>query len=317
MEKKNEQNISRWLGTVTEEKKSGLAYSASVATNILLSLLFLIVIGAAGYTNSAEYATKDWYLYCSFLLPQIAFAIVAIGYFAKTKTPVRQVAGKCSPKYFLLAVLLQVGLFSLSELNTLFLQFLARFGYESADVSLPSLNGAGVFGVLAAVALLPAIFEETIFRGILLKGLKNFGNVAAVLLCGVLFSLYHQNPAQTVYQFLCGAAFAWVALKAGSILPTVLSHFLNNAIIILLNKFGLESFSRPVQIVFIVLSVVCLILALVWLIVIDGKKKSVERVEGGKGQKPTADKKGFFLCAMAGVLVCVVMWLATLISGLA
>ncbi|MBO5363410.1 MAG: CPBP family intramembrane metalloprotease, partial [Clostridia bacterium] len=30
------------------------------------------------------------------------------------------------------------------------------------------------YGVLLTVAVLPAIFEETIFRGILLKGLKSF-----------------------------------------------------------------------------------------------------------------------------------------------
>jgi membrane protease YdiL (CAAX protease family) len=310
MDKRNGQNAWAWLGDPTQEKKSGLAFSGAVAMNVLLTIVFLVAIGLAGGGSLQEYTSKDWYLYCSFLLPQVAFAIVAALYFVKTKTPVKSVAGKCSPKYFLLAVLLQAGLLSLSQLNTLFLQFLARFGYENSDVVLPSLNGGGVVGVLVVVALLPAIFEETIFRGILLTGLKNFGKVAAVLLCGALFSLYHQNPAQTVYQFMCGAAFAWVALKSGSILPTMLSHFLNNAVIILLAKWGVDDLSSPA--VWIV-SVLCLVLALVWLIFGDRKNKN----KTGEDGKCAADKKGFFLCVSVGVLICLISWIGTLISGLA
>jgi membrane protease YdiL (CAAX protease family) len=311
--KTNRQNIWSLLGEPTQEKKSGLAYSAAVVMNVLLSVVLIVGIALAGFTTSAEYESEDWFLYCSFLLPQLAFAIVAAIYFFKTKTPVQSVAAKCKPKYFLLALLMQVGLLSLSELNTLFLQFLGRFGYESADISLPSLNGFGLFGVLITVALLPAIFEETIFRGILLSGLKKFGSVAAVLVCGLLFSLYHQNPAQTIYQFLCGAAFAWIALRSGSILPTVLAHFLNNALIILLKKFGLETFSTTTEIVLIVLSALCLIFAILWLIFIDRKQQP--DAEKPKETK-TADKKGFFLCAAVGILVCLLTWITTFISGL-
>ena len=47
------------------------------------------------------------------------------------------------------------------------------------------------------------LLEELFFRGILLRGMKKFGTVAAVFYGAALFSLYHQSPAQTAYQFIC------------------------------------------------------------------------------------------------------------------
>ncbi|MFR1983946.1 MAG: hypothetical protein ACLS4Z_09725 [Christensenellaceae bacterium] len=58
-------------------------------------------------------------------------------YSFKSKTLVKAVAGKCAPKYFLIAVLLQVGLFRSRELNGLFLNFLGRFGYKDDPICCP------------------------------------------------------------------------------------------------------------------------------------------------------------------------------------
>lgn len=365
MERKTGQ--TSWLGEITEEKKSGLVYSAAVVASLLLSFVFVIGISAAGYTSAEEYADENWYLYLSFLLAPVGFAAVSAGYFLRTREPVKSVVGTCRPKYYLIAVLLQVGLLSLSQLNTLFISFLERFGYQPSEVKIPSLEGWGLLGVLLAVAVLPAVFEELVFRGLLLKGMKSFGTVGAALLCGALFSLYHQNPVQTAYQFVCGVAFAFVALQAGSILPTVLSHFLNNALIILLARFGYDDIPAPALLPVLVCSVLCLIGSVVWLLADAGvfrragyavgktgngasageqrkvapaagaaekaNRKEPEsaasamagkahpgggksaELEAGKNEAPKADKKGFFLCAAAGIAVCAVVWLSGLLSG--
>lgn len=299
------------FGNLNEEKKSGLVYSAAAVLPILLSLVFIIVVSAAGLTKKENFETQEWYLYCSFLLPQIGFAAVAAGYLIKTKTPVKTIAGKCRFRYFLIAVTLQIGLLSLSELNGWFLRFLGRFGYRS-EINIPSLDGAGLFGVLFVVALLPAVFEETIFRGLLLKGLKGFGECAAVLVCGALFSLYHQNPAQTVYQFVCGAAFALVALRAGSILPTVFAHFLNNAFVILLQRFQNGVLPSGAKVPVLVFSVVCLVASIVFFFFDGRARKKTQTHE----QSEKADKKGFFLSAAVGIGVCIIMWISALISGI-
>lgn len=296
------------FGELTPEKKSGLVYSATAVSLVLVSFLFQIVLSVAG-ASVGEDPKPDWYLYCSFLLPQLGFSAIVVVYFVRTKEPVRSVAGKCSPKYFLLAVVLQIGLLSLSELNSLFLDFLGRFGYRS-EINLPSLDGAGLFGVLFVVALLPALLEETVFRGLLLKGLKGFGEVFVVLVCGALFSLYHQNPAQTVYQFFCGAAFAWATLRAGSVLPTVLSHFLNNAFVIFVQKFWNGILPKGVEIPLLVVSVICLVGSLVYLMFFDKDRKRESTTEE-KGSK-----RDFFLFAAAGILLFAILWIGSLVAGL-
>lgn len=307
-EERNNINLS---SEPTQASASGVAFSLASVLPIVLSLVFLIAVG------TGDYAQTDWYLYVSYILPQLGFAITAIWFLRYTKTPIKSVvkSQKCAPKYFAIALLLQVGLFFLSELNALFLSFLGNFGYEDAGIALPSMDGFGFVGVLVVVALLPAIFEEIMFRGILLGGLKNFGKVGAILLCGALFSLYHQNPAQTLYQFCCGVAFALIAVRSGSVLPTMLAHYFNNAFILALTKFGVESFMAPVTVVVLLLSPICLIGSLVWLFAFDKKKE--EKEENEQEVTPNkSERKRFFGYASVGLTICVLMWIAVLVSGL-
>ena len=121
-----------------------------------------------------------------------------------------------------------------------------------------------------------------------------------------LFSLYHQNPAQTIYQFCCGAAFAWVAIKSGSILPTVLSHFLNNAAIVILTKFGILEIPSPINTIIFCISAVALVVAILWLVFSKEEEKRLEKTE----------RKTFFICAAVGILICAISWIYVLISGM-
>lgn len=296
---------------MNERQTAGVCYSLSAVLPTLFSLLFLIVITAFGLTSEG-YENKSWYLYVSYLITPLSFCLLALLFFKKTKKRESAMLSKCEGKYYFWAILLQFGLFSLSELNGLFLQGLhALFGYESAPILLPNVMGGGIFGVLLVVAVLPAIFEELFFRGILLGGVKEYGTGFAVLLCGALFALYHQNPAQTAYQFCCGAAFALVAIRSGSIFPTVLSHFCNNAVIIVLYRFGISSFSNGFRISFLICSACALAVSLAYLILIDKKKTKEEKKETEKKKKSE-----FFLYAAAGIFIFALSWVVTLFSGI-
>ncbi len=293
------------LSAPTPARASGAAFSLAAIVPSVLAVVLLIVFAVFGLT---DYQQQNWYIYVSYLLSPLAFAIVLAWYLRYTKTPLKTACQKqkCQIKYFALAIVLQIGLLSLSELNGYFLKFLARFGYEDSGVLLPSMDGLGFLGVMITVAVLPALFEEIIFRGVLLDGLKSFGEWGAALICGALFAIYHQNPAQTVYQFCCGVAFALVALRAGSILPTVLSHFLNNAFILILTKCGVDEFVSPTKWIIFAVSAVSLVLAFVWLLT---DKKQLEI------QAEREEKKRFFLCASVGIAVVAFTWILTLITG--
>ena len=287
---------------------SGLAYSLSIAFSILSVFLFIIAIGALGLIQEG-YSEKDWYLYCAFLLPQLCFGVLTFLYVKNNKFEAKELVKLPKPHYFLVAIVLQIGLLSLGELNSWFLEILKGVGYESEGIAVPSLDGFGYFGVLFVIAVLPAIFEEIFFRGILLKGLKGFGEVSAILICGALFSLYHKNPAQTAYQFVCGVAFALVAIRSGSILPTIVSHFLNNALIITMTKFGWSL--DPIYVPFLGVSILCLISSVTYLLFFDKKLQDTPQKE-----EQEKDYKGFFLFASVGIAVCALTWLTNLFKGM-
>ncbi len=294
------QDASSLLGERTPAKIAGLSYTVVSLVFFALSLLFALLFSENTQTQTA--------LYAAFLLAPVAFALTACWYFSFTKTSPKGFfkAQACAPKYYAIALLLQVGLLSLGELNTLFLKGLQRFGYEDGGITLPNMQGVGFVGVLVTVAVLPALFEELFFRGIFLNETRGFPLCARVLLCGALFALYHQNPVQTVYQFVCGVAFALVAVKAHSFLPTVLSHFLNNALIVVLAKCGVDSYPLPVYVGLLVLSGVCLLVS-VWLLLRD---------RGTQRREKKGKYSHFFVYAAVGILIFGVTWIAALAEGL-
>lgn len=299
--RQNEGFLASLIGERTQEKTAGLTYTVAALAIFGVSFLLLIVMSVAQ-------ASEKVILYLNYLAAPIAFLLVGVWYFAYTNTRVKDYAKaqKCHWKYCLIAILLQIGLFGLSEVNGYFLLFLERFGYQPTEIQLPSMEGFGFVGVLLTIALLPAIMEEFVFRGIFLEGTKNFSLLARVLICGGLFALYHQNPAQTIYQFICGAAFALVAIKSGSILPTVLSHFINNAVILILTKLGVESFSPTAYVIILVTAGLCLVGSLVYLLVLD--KSQGEKRKGNYGQ--------FFACAGFGIFMLFLSWCSTFLTGM-
>jgi sodium transport system permease protein len=113
--------------------------------------------------------------------------------------------------------------------------------------------GGRAFGLtLALVALTPAFCEEALFRGAILRGFAaTLPRLTSAVLTGVLFGLFHANLYQLVPATLLGIVLSLIALRSGSILPSMLTHFINNACIATLAYVGLdkadEQMSRPAQ----------------------------------------------------------------------
>lgn len=294
-----------------EMTEAGICYTVATFAPVLVS--FILLIALLGVPQET-YAEADWYKYCNFLLPQLCFAAVALVYFRRGTRTVREVYAPCKARYFVLAVLLQFALLcSLSELNGLFLSLLEKIGYHSEmDDMIPSLFGWNLLPAMLVIALLPAIFEETVFRGVLTGGMRasGWGTAATVLISGAMFSLFHHNPAQTVYQFLCGVCYALLVLRAGSIFPTMVAHFCNNAAVLAFTAAGVDSFYSALPLGGYIALVVCagLMLAAVLLYLVFWDKNN--RAKGG-----VKEGKAFFLAAGAGIVLCAVEWIAMLVEG--
>jgi sodium transport system permease protein len=99
-------------------------------------------------------------------------------------------------------------------------------------------DAGGALLSLAAVAFVPAVCEEALFRGALLPALlTRLRAPAAVLVSAALFGAIHTMPTKdgdvTLYQvpqaLVVGLALGVLRLRSGSLLPGILAHTLYNA----------------------------------------------------------------------------------------
>lgn len=212
-------------------------------------------------------------------------------------------------KYLFVILLVAVGaLFGLSGLNDYFVAFLQKFGYVPDMVTLPDKTPLNVIFCVVFIALIPAITEEFLFRGLVLKGSLSLGNIPAILISAAAFSLYHTSPSQTIYQFLIGVIYAIIATTSKSVIPTTVIHFLNNFIIITFNYY-LPDFSLTggIKIASVVLGV--LLVAAGLYISLKGVK-----ISGENEKKNKADVLEYFITVAPGFLVCIVLWVANLFA---
>lgn len=90
--------------------------------------------------------------------------------------------------------------------------------------------GTGVYAVLMTVVLAP-IFEEVIFRGVLLGNIRRrWGSIRAILWSSLLFGAIHLIPQQAINAFLVGMIIGIIYVMTDSILPVILLHAINNAL---------------------------------------------------------------------------------------
>lgn len=96
---------------------------------------------------------------------------------------------------------------------------------------------------LLIYALLPAIAEEIVFRGIILRSmLSRYSGFVAIFISTLCFVLMHGALQQTVYQLIMGIMLGYVACVGGSVLYSIILHFLNNAFVLLFGCFNLVGY---------------------------------------------------------------------------
>ena len=99
---------------------------------------------------------------------------------------------------------------------------------------------------LIIIALLPAVVEEFIFRGLILNGYKRRNPLMAILLSSFLFGIMHMNLNQFSYAFVIGLIFGLLAYATGSLLPSILGHFIINGTSVVISHMAADGTKEPV-----------------------------------------------------------------------
>lgn len=290
----------------------GLAFSSATVVYVVLAFFAgLLIKGLKIEEGSSAF------VYISYLVAPVAIVAVTAFFVGTKKISAKQAFPlKCHPKYFAIAILLVFGLqFSVGYIDAPVLEFFKLLGYRErgSGAYFPNLEGGLVVPAFLVMAIMPAIFEEALFRGVILNSCKkSMGSIPAVLSVGLCFMLFHASPEQTVYQFIAGCAFAFIAVRSGSILPSVLMHFINNGLIVIFAACGL--FDEAGQLVmpqtaFIVvttLSALSFAGAAVWL-ALDKKRGLVKGDKAGVIQ--------FYKYAALGIIALTLSWILNFVMS--
>lgn len=102
--------------------------------------------------------------------------------------------------------------------------------HEVANPINDVINNSGLVANLIIITTIAPIFEELIFRKLLIDRTIKYGGTISVLLSGLLFAFFHGNLNQFFYAFLLGGFFAIVYIKTGQIKYTIGLHMIINFI---------------------------------------------------------------------------------------
>ena len=95
-------------------------------------------------------------------------------------------------------------------------------------------TGTSLLLNLFVIAVLPALLEELMFRGCVLRLLRPYGNFFAILMSSLLFGLMHGNLRQIPFATMVGFCLGFLYIATDNIWIPIGVHFCNNAFSVLM-----------------------------------------------------------------------------------
>ena len=274
----------RWNGINREslelKRLSGIinfSLSAETAAALLISMpmAFLILIAKIIFPSGISFDSLSnhgsllyqavemcTYIVCMFV-PFIlsAFLLRQNPFKAIRLKPIRE------PRSLLPAAVISLGFYYVgvvaSELLSSLLKILHLKTVEP-DFKLPSSPAAIVIYV-TLICLIAPVFEEFIFRGMILQNLRRYGNAFAIVVSSLLFALIHGNLIQAPFAFVAGLALGYFAIRLDSIFGSIILHAVINTVSVVLEalslRFGesrVNLFSTTAFLIILGLTLVCI-----------------------------------------------------------
>ena len=130
-------------------------------------------------------------------------------------------------KWFPLCMLVNI---LVSLIIRLIQNYLSAYGVviPESDFSIKEPSTLAIVLQFLYVILIGPVAEELIYRGLILTALKPFGSRLAVFFSALIFAVMHGNIPQAASAFVSALVMGAVAVRCGSIIPTILIHIANN-----------------------------------------------------------------------------------------
>lgn len=162
----------------------------------------------------------------SFYLPSV---------FPLVRPTLKQVAGAT----LMIVGILCVITFLMITVQTIF----PSFSPDAIDAE--EVLSKGLLSGIIGVALLPAVSEEILCRGLMLKALRgSVPRLVAIVVSNLLFAVLHFDIYRIPFTFVSGLVITWVAYETASLVLPVIMHFLHNMILFVI-AWSIDRYVKP------------------------------------------------------------------------
>lgn len=182
---------------------------------------------------------------------------IYIGYILVLVFILRIISGKPLVSYISslkLKYCISVGIIALGNLMISYLIMLSFVNFTTYNLQ---YDYSDKFYFPLLVVILGPIYEELVYRGILINILRKFMNInLVIILTSLLFGVGHQNITQTTYAFVGGLVFGLIYVYTDNLIYSILAHSINN----LLGGFLFKLFKPNLVIIslFVIVSILSL-----------------------------------------------------------
>jgi len=206
----------------------GIAYAifSIVVTCVQLFISFGLGTAFPGFVHSNNATVSLMLVVIS--VDMIGFPLICI---LTKKIPAREIPKqklgffKFIPYIFMTFGIILPG----SIVGTLFHRLVTfPFGGNGSTEVAELLMGSNPIPRIIVIGILAPIFEELIFRKLLIDRLSRYGSFIAIIVSGLFFGLFHGNFSQVFFATGIGMLFAFLYLKTGRIHLTIILHMIVN-----------------------------------------------------------------------------------------
>lgn len=235
-----------------------LVFVISVAT------LFLRLVSFKSTNENVVYAIMLALQIIIFGVPSVFFIVIrGKGYIGELRI--------CMPRKKSLPIIIS-GSLLLILVSSVIKFGIFHFAYDYSAYSLYgssiSIDTGSVFSVVLMIfslAVFPAITEEFVFRGIMMREYRMLGSLFPMVISSLLFAFIHFDLLQFPIYFVLGFVLSWMVFLTRSVISAVIAHIVYNVFVIFGEKYIWLFSSNPDSdilffLILVVLLLVCLFL---------------------------------------------------------
>ena len=223
-------------------RESALTYIFVLLALFCASLLVMNLVSTVAQSTGQDInvvVNENWVKYINIASAPIALFFVYLVFNFTTKTDFKtatRLKVKFDIKICLGTIILAVITILACVNATSLFNYIFGLREATSSVGIPLDSFWQFLLAVLLLAVLPAIVEELIFRGIIFNGLRQkFSAIVSIVLSGAMFSLFHLSIYNTFFQFILGVVLAWLVHYTGSIVYSMIYHFANNFTIVLIS----------------------------------------------------------------------------------